>query len=110
MTDELVDHPADGLVRALVRRAEVPGPGVAPPLIEQEGAELQVSRERLKDVLPRANGVRIPDDDGLTCNQGPDRVGNDPVWRPVPASDDVARPGSCDRRALPEEACAVCRR
>ena len=77
------------------------GPPNRGPVAREAGGEPQVARERLEHVLPRPDGVRVADDDGLAGRQRAHAVGDDAVGRPVAAADDVAGAAGGDGGADP---------
>ena len=70
---------------------EIPAAGEALRVLEQALREQQVARERLEHVLPWPGRARVADLDDVAARGAAHDVGNEPVFRPVAAADDVAR-------------------
>jgi hypothetical protein len=69
-------------------------------LVRIDDAEEQVAAQRLEDVLPGADPVRVAHRDGLPRRERGDGVRDDPVPGPVAAADDVAGPGRGHHHAV----------
>src|ERR1035441_1613683 len=59
-------------------------------------SQLQISAQRLQDVLPGARRFRIAHAYGLASLQRADAVGHDAIHRPIATADDVACAGASD--------------
>src|SRR5690349_12227799 len=58
-------------------------------------------------MLPRPNGIRVADQDRASRNECSNRVGDDPVRRPVTTTDDVPCANGRNRGPISEVARAV---
>src|SRR6202000_1395104 len=67
--------------------------GISGRLFGQLFAQKQITIQGFHDMLPGPDGVRISDRNGFVVLQGPDQIGDNPVFCPVAAANHVS--GSC---------------
>src|SRR5258708_27659901 len=93
----ILDEVRDRLA-VLVCRSKIPAFCITFTLFGHKAfREEDVAAQRLKHMLPRANGTGAANFYRNTFRERTDHVGDEPVGRPVAATNDVPRPGTGDK-------------
>src|ERR1019366_1166058 len=71
---------------------EVPGFAISRALFPELFRQHQIAGQRLQNILPGANGVRVANAHRLASHDGAHDVGNEPIFRPVAATNHVTSP------------------